>query len=189
MSIIVDDIDKKLAERLRAEREQRGWSLGGLAQRSGVSKAMLSRVERGEASPTAVILARIAAAFGETLAKFLSFEVDEQKLLARAAEMPVWTDPQTNYVRRQIYISRDNSFELVEITLPKGAEALFPASVYHDLRHVVWVLTGRLIITEGEVENRLETGDRYEFGEPADIRYQNDSEQPCRYLVAVARRR
>ena len=57
---MIDDAEKRLAQRLRDEREQRGWSLGDLAERSGVSKAMLSKIERSEASPTAALLGRLS---------------------------------------------------------------------------------------------------------------------------------
>ncbi|MEN3348873.1 MAG: hypothetical protein V7632_2508, partial [Bradyrhizobium sp.] len=51
MSIIEDNADASLGRRVRAEREGRGWSLAELAGRAGVSKAMLSKIERAEASP------------------------------------------------------------------------------------------------------------------------------------------
>ena len=55
MSTIVDDPTLAIARTLRAEREARGWSIADLAQLSGVSKAMISKIERAEASPTAML--------------------------------------------------------------------------------------------------------------------------------------
>ena len=63
MDTIVDDLSTRLARRLRLERDSRGWSLAQLAEQSGVSKATISKIERAEVSPTAVILVRLAAAF------------------------------------------------------------------------------------------------------------------------------
>ena len=68
MDSIVDDLSARLAHRLRLERDSRGWSLAQLAEQSGVSKATISKIEREEVSPTAVILVRLAAAFDLTLA-------------------------------------------------------------------------------------------------------------------------
>ena len=95
---MIDDFDARLTQKLMQSRQRRGWSLADLAERSGVSKAMLSRIERGEASPTAALLARIASAFEATLAAFLTFEDQgERRLRRRASDQPVWRDPQTDY--------------------------------------------------------------------------------------------
>ncbi len=67
MSTLLDDPGPRIAARLRLERDSRGWSLADLAERSGVSKATISKIEREEVSPTAVILVRLAGAFDLTL--------------------------------------------------------------------------------------------------------------------------
>ncbi len=72
MSILVDDIDSAISARVRGERAARHWTLSDLAERAGVSKAMISKIERGEASPTAALLGRLSAAFGLTLSALLS---------------------------------------------------------------------------------------------------------------------
>ena len=61
------DSSAQLAQRLKAEREARNWSLAELAERSGVSKAMISKIERDEVSPTAALLGRLSGAFGLSL--------------------------------------------------------------------------------------------------------------------------
>ena len=68
MDTLVDDLSQRLAQRIRLERDGRGWSLAELADRSGVSKATISKIERAEVSPTAVVLVRLASAFDLTLA-------------------------------------------------------------------------------------------------------------------------
>ena len=62
MSTIVDHIDSTIAARVRGERAARRWSLDDLAERASVSKAMISKIERAEASPTAALLGRLSAA-------------------------------------------------------------------------------------------------------------------------------
>jgi len=184
---MINDLDERLARRLQAERHKRGWSLGDLAERAGVSKAMLSRIERGEASPTATLLARIAAAFDRTLAEFLSFDDDRDGRLLRLADQPIWRDPQADYTRRQVFLDSRRALELVEVVLPPGAAVAFPAGVFVNTRHVVWVLAGQLTLCEGEIEHRLDAGDRLAFGEPGEIIYRNATADPCRYLVAVTK--
>jgi transcriptional regulator with XRE-family HTH domain len=188
MSIIEDDIGGQLAQRISRERKHRNWSLAELASRSGVSKAMLSKIERQEVSPTAPVLVRIATAFDVTLAELLT-ERREEERFQRAADQPVWIDPATKYLRRQIYLTSRLPLELVEVILPAGASVAIPASSYAFIRQVVWVIEGRLVVVEGETQTALAGGDRLEFGAPADCAFRNDSGEPCRYLVAVIRQR
>src|SRR5256885_9987703 len=90
MSTIVNDPTESLATRIALEREARGWSLGDLAARSGVSKAMISKIERGEASPTATLLGRLSGAFGLTLSTLLARAEDAGGRLMRASRQPSW---------------------------------------------------------------------------------------------------
>lgn len=184
----MDDSGGRLSRRIRQEREARGWSLGDLAERSDVSKAMISKVERGEASPTAALLAKLSGAFELTLATLLArAEAGGARKIA-AAEQALWRDPGTGYVRRQVFAAGDHPLELVRVELPPGARAAFPAASYAFIRQVVWVLEGDLAIVEGGQETRLAAGDSYAFGEPADSAFANPGARPCAYLVAVARR-
>ncbi len=187
MSILVDNPAKQIAERLAAERQRRGWSLAELGERCGVSRAMLSKIERQEASPTATILARIATAFGQTLAALLEPPAGAPSNLLRSPEQPRWQDPASGYVRRQVFQNAQNPLELVEVHLPPGAHVSFPASSYAFIRQVVWLLGGRLEIREGAKVSRLEAGDRLEFGPPADSEFRNPGEKTARYLVALVR--
>lgn len=183
---MIEDTAADIARRLAAEREARGWSLASLATRSGVSKAMLSKIERREASPTAAVLVRIAAAFGLTLAELLTAP-EPTRRLHRSADQAVWVDPAVGYRRRQVYLSPASPLELVEVELSAGAEAAFPAATYLGLKHVIWVIEGRLTMVEGEAASELGPGDRLELGPPSDVVYRNRAAAPCRYLVAVLR--
>src|SRR5579864_9219617 len=102
MSTIVNDPTESLAARIALEREARGWSLAELAERSGVSKAMISKIERGEASPTATLLGRLSGAFGLTLSTLLARAEQSASRLIRTADQPQWQDPESGYVRRQV---------------------------------------------------------------------------------------
>jgi transcriptional regulator with XRE-family HTH domain len=119
MDTISDDPAARIARRLRLERNARDWSQGDLAQRSGVSKAMISKIEREEVSPTAVILVRLAAAFDLTLAGLLVRAEGEGDRVSRAAEQPIWRDPGTGYLRRQVFNRPDHPLELVKVKCPR----------------------------------------------------------------------
>ena len=184
----MDEIARQLAERLKQQRDRRGWSLAELAERAGVSAGMISKIERAAASPTAAVLGRLSAAFGLTLSTLLDGVDPQAGRLSRSADQPVWQDPATHYRRRSLSPATGGPLQLVEITLPPGAEVAYPAAAYTFLYHQVWVLKGRLLLTEGQERYDLAEGDCFEFGPPADHVYANPGEVPCEYLVAVVTR-
>ena len=186
MDTIVDDTEALLAQRIRLERDLRNWSLADLAERSGVSKAMLSKIEREEVSPTAAILGRVAAAFEMTLAALL-LKAEGIPRLSRAAVQKTWRDPATGYVRKQIFSRPDHPLELVEVELPAGQKVSFPAWSYAHIRQIVWVRKGQLVITEGDNRSELNPGDCLGFGPPSAVTFANESRHPCSYVVALAR--
>src|ERR1700691_1607503 len=103
MSTLIDEAGVRIARRLRLERESRGWSLADLAESSGVAKATISKIEREEISPTAVTLVRLAAAFDLTLAGLLVRAEGNGDRLSRAVNQPLWRDPKTGYLRKQVF--------------------------------------------------------------------------------------
>lgn len=188
MDTIIDDVTVRLAQRIRVEREARGWSLAELAERSDVSKAMISKIERGEASPTAALLGKLSGAFELTLATLLARAEGAGGRRVPAADQPRWRDPGTGYLRRQVFARGDHPVELVQVDLPTGARVDLPAASYAFIRQVVWLQAGSLTIIEGGQSTSLEAGDSYAFGPPADSAFVNPGAKPCSYLVAVSRR-
>jgi transcriptional regulator with XRE-family HTH domain len=183
-----EDIDIALARCVQNERLARGWSLAEVAERSGVSKAMLSKIERGETSPTAALLARLAPAFDLTLAGLLLRLHPEPGRVSRAADQPQWIDPETGYVRRQVLAVPDHPIELATIELPAGQHVSFPAATYAFIRQAIWVCSGQLTIVEGHDRHLLGPGDCLAFGAPSDVVIANETSSPCSYLVALQRR-
>jgi transcriptional regulator with XRE-family HTH domain len=187
VSTIVNDPTESLAARIALEREARGWSLADLAERSGVSKAMISKVERGEASPTATVLVRISSAFGLTLSTLLARAEQASSRLVRVADQPEWQDPETGYVRRQVSPRSDLPLELVRVELPPDATVTFPAASYTYIRQLMWVLQGKLTFIEGEITHEMETGDCLLLGAPVECTFKTRGREPCVYLVVVIR--
>ena len=186
MDALVDTAEASIARRIRLERDARNWSLAELAEKSGVAKASISKIERGEVSPSAGILVRLAAAFDLTLAGLL-LRAEESGRLFRAEAQPVWKDPKTGYVRRQVFRTPDHPLEITKVEMPPGKEVNFPAWSYANMRHVVWVEEGELVLTEGKERSVLKAGDSLGFGPPSDVTYANESKKPCRYVVALVR--
>ena len=184
---MVNDIGHRLAQRIRLERDSRGWSLAELAERAGVSKATISKIERAEVSPTAVVLVRLASAFDLTLAGLMLRAESEGGRLSRVDEQPVWRDPETGYVRKQVFSRPDHPVELVRVELPARQKVTLPASSYAHIQQLVWVQSGNLVITEGSARHVLGTGDCLGFGPPAETTFANESNTTCTYVVALAR--
>jgi transcriptional regulator with XRE-family HTH domain len=186
MSTLKDDPGPRIAARLRLERDSRGWSLADLAKRSGVSKATISKIEREEVSPTAVILVRLAGAFDLTLAGLL-LRAEGRGRLTRAVEQPVWRDPATGYLRKQVYSRPDHPIEIIAVELPPAARVVLPASSYAHIRQAVWVQAGSLVITEAGERYLLGTGACLGFGPPSEVTFANETSAPCAYVVVLAR--
>jgi transcriptional regulator with XRE-family HTH domain len=184
-----DGISAHLAGRLRALRMQRGLSLDALAQRTGVSRSMLSLVERGESSPTAVVLDRLAAGLGITLASL--FADDERKgasPLCRHADQRIWRDPESGYVRRSLSApAYPSPISLAEVVLPGGARVAYDSGADpRGISQQVWMIEGAVDLTIGDVTHRLATGDCLTMAIDEPIVFRNPRRDPARYLVALA---
>lgn len=193
MDTITDEsLDGQLALRIRVEREGRGWSLDELGQRSGVSRAMISKVERQESSPTAALLGRLSAAFGLTLSQLLArAEQGQGGAVHRRREQQAWRDPETDFERRTLTPpGAATPLELVAAELPPGAAISYPAAAFNMIEdQQIVVLSGRLRFTQGAMTHELSAGDCCRLGPPADCRFENAGSATCRYMVAVLRRR
>lgn len=183
MNTIEDSINQRITARIRIERESRGWSLTELAERAGVSRAMIHKIERGESSPTATLLGRLSGAFGISMSMLIArAEMQEGKLL-RFADQPVWHDPQSHYLRRHVSPRSDLPIDLVQIELPAGSDIPMPAASYVQARQLLWLQQGELVFVEGDTRHEMKAGDCLELGPPNDCRFINETAQSCVYLV------
>lgn len=182
-----DDLDNRIGAGIRAERENRGWSLTDLAARAKVSRAMIHKVERGDSSPTANLLGKLSGAFGLSMSSMLARAEAAAGQLVRKDDQPLWTDPGTGYIRRQVSPRSDMPLDLVNVSLPPGKEVTMPASAYAFLRQLIWILEGDLTFIEGANRHELHQGDCLQLGPPTDRIFRNDGENMCSYAVIVLR--
>jgi transcriptional regulator with XRE-family HTH domain len=188
MDIIVNDLEARLAERLKFERQARRWSIGELAERSGVSKAMISKMERGEVSPTAALLGRISGAYGLTLSTLLSRVEVQLQALSRAVAQEEWIDRETGYRRTAVSPPHAPIIEIVRGNLPPGAKIDYPASTYTFIEQQILVLSGVLSFLDGQKYYELGPGDCLALGAPTTRAFENNSKKACAYLVVIARK-
>ena len=183
-----DGVKTDLAQQLKERRLARGWTLEQLADQSGVSRAMISKIERGEASPTAVVLARLAAGFGVTLASLFSSARTAAAPLLRWEDQQSWQDPASGYVRRNVSPA-GTAAEIVYVNFPAGARVVFDnAAAANQIEQQVWILEGQMHITAGAVSAELGTGDSFVMGLDAPITFHNPGEVEARYVVVLARK-
>ncbi len=200
--------------RLRAARQGRGWPMERLAAASGVSRAMISKIERGQSSPTAVVLGKLSAALELSISELLADEpaggagpagssaapereeadsaapdgeeAERGGTVRRAADTPQWRDPDTGYRRRQISGPRFPA-AVTEVVLPPGARVPYPAGAYAFIAQLVWVLSGELTLADGAAAHVLAPGDTFVLGEPRPREFRNEAGAECRYVVVVTR--
>lgn len=187
MDSFVDiDLDRRLGARIKGLRQSRGLTLDQLAARSGVSRAMISRVERGESSPTAALLDRLCAGLGVLLSTLFRDEAQGGPL-ARRGEQPVWTDPDSGYVRRSVSPAGTGSrLEIVEVEMPARARVLLDAPRGgFRLDQQLWLLEGELTLSVGGREHRLAAGDCLAMLLDGPIAFHNPGEVPARYAVVL----
>lgn len=185
---MTDPFTGRLAQAVHGTRVARGLSVNALAEQSGVSRAMISKIERAEVQPTAALLARLSGTLGLTLSELIARAEGDNRRLARAAEQEVWVDPGTGYRRRPVSPPAGGPLELVEVELPPGARVPLAAATYAVIHQQIWVLDGRLTFHEGDEVHELDTGDCLQLGDPAPCVFVNATRTPCRYLVAIAKR-
>jgi transcriptional regulator with XRE-family HTH domain len=181
-----DDGTARLAATLSAVRAGRNLSVNALADLSGVSRAMIGKIERGEAQPTAALLGRLIGPLGLTMSELFTQVEAAPSRLARRGDQPLWTDPETGYRRRSVSPA-GSPIQFVEVELPPGGTVGYPPDSFAFTRHQIWVLDGHLCFREGDVDHELAAGDCLELGPPQPCRYTNPSDTPCRYLVALTK--
>ncbi|MGO4440059.1 helix-turn-helix domain-containing protein [Rhizobium sp. RAF56] len=183
------ELETAIGARIKQLRNARGLTLDELANASAVSRAMISRIERAEVSPTASLLGRLCAALGLSLSTFFAEEDGVASPLARRADQQIWRDPETGYVRRSVSPPATSSpVDVVEVEFPVGARVSFPPNAAsRGMTQHVWLFEGEMEITVGETVHRLKpgdclfmpVGDGHIFYNPADWR--------ARYCVVLDR--
>lgn len=182
-----EPIDSRIARRLAGLRAERGWTLEGLSARTAISRATLSRIERGELSATAAMLNKLCAQYGWTVSRLMAEAESGPPTVVRAGKQITWKDPETGYIRRVVSPPHpDLKAELVEVTLPAGSTVSYDVSPLPRLEHHLWMLEGVLTLEIQGTVFRLEKGDcvRYVLAGPSRFVC---GKRPARYLISMVR--
>jgi len=186
------DLNQRLAGRVRDLRAALGLSLDALARKSGVSRSMISVVERGESSPTAVVLEKLASGLGATLASLFDppavVNSARRGPVARRDDQPVWQDPDSGYLRRNVSPpSMPQPMRIVDVRFPPRARVAFETGARDERVHQqVWILEGAMDITVGVDRHRLREGDCLAMQLDRPTMFHNPTRKTARYAVVIA---
>ena len=181
-------LNDRIAQRVRDLRASRGLSLDALATHCGISRSMISLIERGESSPTAVLLEKLASGLGVPLASLFDEPRPKAEPVARAADQPTWKDPHSGYVRRNVSPSGVGSqIQIVEVNFPAGARVAYETGPREAVVHQqVWLLEGVIEITVGDERHRLAAGDCLAMVLDQPVSFHNPGRKAARYAVVLS---
>jgi transcriptional regulator with XRE-family HTH domain len=179
-------VDARLAARLSELRTERGWSLDELSRHSGASRSTLSRLERGELSPTAAQLGRLCTVHGRTMSRLLTEVEAEPPGLVPAERQPVWRDEASGFVRRSVSPPHAGlRAEIIEGTLDAGAAIAYDSAPVPGLEQHIWVLEGTVEITVEHTVHSLRQGDCLRFRLRGPSHFHCPGPDPVRYALVI----
>lgn len=181
---IDDAVDRRISQRLKALRIDRGWSLDELAGRSGVSRATLSRLENSAISPTTSMLGKLCAAFGMTLSRLMHMAEDGFAPLIRRGAQTLWSDPEISFRRRAVSPPAQSlTGEVIEGEIGPATRIEYDKSPKPGLEHHLVLLEGQLEVTVGGTAHELKAGDclRYQLFGPSS--FATPRRVSARYLI------
>lgn len=179
-------VAQTIGSTIKATREVQQITLSDLAKRAGVSKSVVSRIEAGLTSPTAVMLAKLAEGMTVSLSSLLRGDLGPPVHIQTAPEQPVLTDPKTGLVRRTLSpVSPDALVEIVHNSLPaRKATGKFPAHSMGTQEHVV-VQIGKIEVTVGKRIFTLEAGDAAQFAADSEHSVRNAGTKKAEWLLVI----
>ena len=177
----------RLGVRVKELRKEAGLTLDELAGRSGVSRAMISKLERGEKNPTLVIAARLAEGLGVSLSRLAGVEERREVVLVPKERRMVLRDPETGFERQSLSPTfAGRGVEFLRNVVPEGSTSGdFPAHRKGVEEHIV-VEKGELMATLGGEEYLLREGDALFFEADVPHRFDNAGRGECAYYLVIS---
>lgn len=154
------DVSRHVCRRIHDLRRQRGWSLDVLSQLSGVSRSMLSQIEREQANPTLAVTVKIASALGMSVSQLVEQAVPEQNIEVIRAEdrSHIFRSDENCSIRTLSPLHLEKDVEFYEVLLNPGG-ALRSAAHFEGTREFLTVQKGRVTVTSDTESTELNRGD------------------------------
>jgi transcriptional regulator with XRE-family HTH domain len=184
---LVEEVSSgRLGERVRALRRERGWTLEMLAERSGVSRAMISKLERGEKNPTLVVAAKVANGLGMNLSRLVGVEEKRKVVVVPRGRRMTMRDPETGFERQLLSPSfGGRGVEFMRNVVPENSTSGELPPHRHGVEEYVVVERGRLRAVLGGEEYVLEEGDAAYFEADVAHRFDNAGKGECSYYLVI----
>jgi len=179
-------VPPRVGEQIQRLRNERGMTLDDLSRAAGVSKSMLSEIERDKANPTIAVAWRLTNALGVKLdSLFAAPKTPDAIAVAGPHDIPTLQGEQAGYqLRVWGPIELAGRFEWYELTLKPGG-ALMSSAHEPGTREHLTVLHGAVDVEAGDSKQRLKASDtaRYAADRPHAIR--NAGKGDARALLVV----
>ncbi|GGJ27090.1 helix-turn-helix domain-containing protein [Deinococcus roseus] len=174
----------KLGARIRGERLRKGITLETLAEKAGISRSMLSDVERGQKVPTIVMLGRIAAGLDTTVARFLEEERSDRVFLLKKDQQAIYHSPGVKSRILSPVLPR-NELTLIEVTLDPGYRGLPLTPHARGSREYLLVQQGSMVAVLNGLEYTLHEGDTLFYEADQEHIYANPFELACVFVLVM----
>lgn len=155
-----DQVSDELCRRVRELRQARGWSLEAMSAACGVSRSMLSQIERNQANPTLAVTVRIAQAFGMSLGELVESPTASSTIhVIRANDREYHYRSDRNCrIRTLSPLHLEKDVEFYEMELRPGSQ-LKSAAHFEGTREFLTIQKGSLRVTSGDEVVDIEKGD------------------------------
>jgi len=184
----------QLGTQLKRLRRQQQLTLEVLAEKSGVSRAMISKIERGQSQPTTPVVGRLAEALRVGISTLVGAYPGPKKQtpvqVFRAGEQAGYRDPATGFERRSLSpVGAGRGVDVAMNSLPpRGVSGVFVAHSPLVEEHVI-ALHGRLRVRLDDAHYDLAPGDALFFRADVSHQFENLGRGACRYLIVIDRSR
>jgi transcriptional regulator with XRE-family HTH domain len=178
-------VGSRLQQNLRRLRHERGLTLDALSDRSLVSRAMISKIERGAAVPTATVLGKLAAALEVGLSQLVGNARPRKPTLLLRAEQAIYRDPESGLERCSLSpLFPDRSVDFVMNTLPAGGHVVFPGHNY-GVEEYLFVRRGNLTVVADGRRYLVDQGDTLFYPAHRVHEFHNETEEAAEFFIIV----
>lgn len=177
----------KLGDALRLRRQERRLTLDQLARRSGVSRAAISKIERGESGASTTVLGRLAEALDLSISQLIgSGQAGRRVVHIRADQQPVFREDRSGFERRSLsplYLGRGVDFVLNRLP-PRARTGPFPSHRI-GVEEQLYLIKGRLKVSLDGTDYVLKAGDFLFYQGDLDHTFENLSGTVCEYFIVI----
>ena len=182
----MQDVTTHLARKLRDLRTNAGWTLDALADRTGISRAALSRLENADVSPTADQLNRLSAAHGLALSRLLAMVEDNVAAHIPVSAQDVRHDPAQGIRRRVLSPPGSGAVsEVIEVNLSPGTRVSYDRPRKPGQEHHLLMRAGGLVVTVDDAHHTLHPGDTLRYHLTGASDFQADATAGARYILVI----